>query len=288
MKIRNPYIVDGKWYKGNMHAHTKNSDGILTPLEMSNVYKNKGYNFLSITDHLVTTNIPENNTSSFITIPGVEIHSPHVVGLGIKGKNSFLETSNLSESIDAIVSEGGLSIIAHPHWMGLKSNELNRTQGFIGIEIFNYVTLVLNGKGYSINYWDELLDEGRHIWGIASDDAHCEDHTGKGWIMVKAQDLTEKNILDSIKKGSFYASTGPVIENIQLSENIIKIFCSPVKEIRFIGSGPHGRVIRPDNSEFLKEAVYEFGGVEKYIRIECADEKGKIAWTNPFFAEENK
>ena len=285
MKILNPYNVSGNWYKGNTHAHTRNSDGMLTPLEMSNVYKNKGYNFLIITDHLVVTNTPENNTSSFITISGIEIHNPHVVGLGMKVKNSFLATSNLSESIDAVVSGGGLSIVAHPHWMGLKSEDLNRTQGFIGIEIFNYVTLILNGKGYSINYWDELLDEGRHIWGIATDDAHREEHIGKGWIMVKAPALTEKDILDSIKKGSFYSSTGPSIEEIQMSGNIIKISCSDVKEIRFIGHGPEGCIRLPDNSKNMNSASCEIKGTEKYIRIECVDAEDNTAWTNPFFIE---
>lgn len=42
-----------KWYKGNLHTHTTNSDGRLAPEVVINLYKEAGYDFLALTDHWV-------------------------------------------------------------------------------------------------------------------------------------------------------------------------------------------------------------------------------------------
>ena len=35
----------GNWYKGNLHCHTTDSDGSLTPAEVVQYYKKEGYDF---------------------------------------------------------------------------------------------------------------------------------------------------------------------------------------------------------------------------------------------------
>ncbi|MBK9316840.1 MAG: hypothetical protein IPM55_21725 [Acidobacteria bacterium] len=40
-----------KWYKGNTHTHTLNSDGDSTPDEVARWYRENGYQFLVLTDH---------------------------------------------------------------------------------------------------------------------------------------------------------------------------------------------------------------------------------------------
>ena len=42
---------EGRWLRGNLHTHTTVSDGKLTPEECIRLYKEKGYDFLCITDH---------------------------------------------------------------------------------------------------------------------------------------------------------------------------------------------------------------------------------------------
>ena len=41
----------GRWYKGNLHTHTLNSDGDSTPHEVATWYREHGYQFLVLTDH---------------------------------------------------------------------------------------------------------------------------------------------------------------------------------------------------------------------------------------------
>jgi hypothetical protein len=50
--VSNPYASTGNWYKGNLHAHSTISDGLLTPDEVVKLYAGKGYDFLAITDHV--------------------------------------------------------------------------------------------------------------------------------------------------------------------------------------------------------------------------------------------
>ena len=48
-----------RWYKGNTHTHTLQSDGDSTPDEVTRWYKERGYHFLVLSDHNVLTPIAE-------------------------------------------------------------------------------------------------------------------------------------------------------------------------------------------------------------------------------------
>ena len=49
----------GRWYKGNLHAHTFWSDGEAFPEEAVAWYKSRGYNFLGLSDHNVFQDDPD-------------------------------------------------------------------------------------------------------------------------------------------------------------------------------------------------------------------------------------
>ncbi len=64
-----------KWYKGNLHTHTLNSDGDSTPLEVATWYREHGYQFLVLTDHNYLTDVTGLNSfmaasEKFLLIPG--------------------------------------------------------------------------------------------------------------------------------------------------------------------------------------------------------------------------
>ena len=86
-------IIDSKgqkWYKGNLHTHTTVSDGVRTPEEVIALYREKGYDFLAITDHWHTS---ENRVTEdgMLLLSGCEFNVGerdvlwgvyHLVGLG--------------------------------------------------------------------------------------------------------------------------------------------------------------------------------------------------------------
>lgn len=45
------FSKEGNWYKGNLHSHTTNSDGMLTPKEAVALFREQGYHFLCFSEH---------------------------------------------------------------------------------------------------------------------------------------------------------------------------------------------------------------------------------------------
>ena len=59
-------------YNANLHAHTTDSDGKLTPEEACKYYKEHGYSILAITDHLFMRDRSSLNTKDFVCLSGFE------------------------------------------------------------------------------------------------------------------------------------------------------------------------------------------------------------------------
>lgn len=63
-----------KQYKANLHCHSVLSDGKKTPQELKEMYKEKGYSILSITDHEAPKSHSYLNDADFLTITGYETY----------------------------------------------------------------------------------------------------------------------------------------------------------------------------------------------------------------------
>ncbi|MBU6151765.1 MAG: hypothetical protein KGR25_09965, partial [Chloroflexi bacterium] len=49
---RGPHFAGpGAWFRGNLHCHTTESDGNVSPSDAAAGFANLGYDFLAITDH---------------------------------------------------------------------------------------------------------------------------------------------------------------------------------------------------------------------------------------------
>ena len=118
----NAFKKKGRFYKGNIHTHSNLSDGRLFPEGVCEAYIDRGYDFISITDHFLGMfNYPltriKSNFKDFCTIPGAELHTSkmkngelwHILALGLKenftppNQPSFLIEDN-SESAQKLVS----------------------------------------------------------------------------------------------------------------------------------------------------------------------------------------
>ncbi len=61
------------YYKANLHTHSTVSDGKMTPEELRDAYKAKGYSILAITDHSVMVEHQALNQPDFLLLTGMEI-----------------------------------------------------------------------------------------------------------------------------------------------------------------------------------------------------------------------
>ena len=60
-----------RWFKGNLHAHSINSDGDSPPYELAAWYKRNGYHFLAITDHNTFTDPAPIDTNPNDPVSGI-------------------------------------------------------------------------------------------------------------------------------------------------------------------------------------------------------------------------
>ena len=64
---------DKKFYKANLHCHTTNSDGVMTPEEVKELYKSNGYSVVAFTDHEHLIDNSYLNDEDFIAITSCEL-----------------------------------------------------------------------------------------------------------------------------------------------------------------------------------------------------------------------
>lgn len=297
-----------RWYKGNTHTHTLNSDGDSTPDEVVRWYREHGYHFVVLTDHNFLTAVDglqalHGADERFLVVRGEEVTDTfgdkpiHVNGLGLEryvapqGGASVAEV--IQRDVDAIRAAAGVPHINHPNYeWAVTPEDLKKIENDRLFEIFNGHPLTNNagGGGHPSleEVWDILLTSGKMIYGIAVDDAHhfkrpwdpSAARPGQGWVMVRAAKLTAEALLAAMERGDFYASTGVVIDDIVLAPRSLTVKMRNSGKTKytthFIGRG--GRALATAVSN---PATYTFRGDEGYVRARVVDSNGKIAWVQP-------
>ncbi len=285
MKIRSPYRNLSQWLRGNTHTHSTLSDGEWPLERVVAAYRDRGYAFLAVTDHDVYTDLGQFTTPTFQALSSDEVTvrgRDHIVGLGLKGPVEGF--TDHQRTINAINSQGGLAVLAHPVYSAFGLERCLALHDYTAVEILNEVCQYLEYNGYALQYWDRLLRNGVRVWGIATDDAHRIPYqAAKAWIVVNAERLTAEDILSSIRMGNFYSSTGPRFEKFEVVGSTIKVWCSAAIEIRFMtGDGnPASRV----RGASLTQAEYAPRPGDPYVRVEVVDAEMASAWSQPFFVD---
>ncbi|MDX2031319.1 MAG: CehA/McbA family metallohydrolase [Blastocatellia bacterium] len=299
-----------KWYKGNTHTHTLNSDGDSTPEEVARWYRENRYHFLVLTDHNYLTSVEGLNAlhgadEKFLVIRGEEITDEfekkplHINGLDVQqlvlpqGGRTVSEA--LQRDVDAIRAARGVPHINHPNFgWAITAEDLKPLNNNRLFEIYNGHPQVNNLGGGGLpgleEMWDILLSHGKQLYGIAVDDAHhfkrpwdrTASRPGQGWVMVRAERLASREILAALERGDFYASTGVELDDYQASTKEITIRVREVARtkhrVQFIGRD--GRLLK---EVVGNPATYAIRGDEGYVRARVIDSNGLFAWTQPVF-----
>ena len=99
--------------------------------------------------------------------------------------------------------------------------------------------------------------------------------------MIQAKELTVPAVMNALKAGHFYGTTGPLIHQIESRNNQeIIVHCSPAESVIFYSDSPWspGRsVIKHD----MTDCNYFVQKNEHFIRVEVRDSTGRKAWSAP-------
>jgi hypothetical protein len=232
------------------------------------------------------------------------------------------------------------AVINHPNYLwSLTAEEMAAMADARLFELYNG-HLHVNNEGDEVRagterMWDVMLAlrheaGGGPIFGIAADDAHhyrsfSEDvaRPGRGWVMVRAPELSQEHLLAALDAGDFYASTGVTLRAIDHDSRRLGVEIEPEQGVSyrtyFIGTrtgaslesrpvlSPAGDTLRttrtygPAVGEILAAAdgpvaEYAFRGDERYVRARVVASRPHVdpttgdtlgpavmAWTQPVF-----
>lgn len=284
-----PFAIAGEWLRGNLHTHSTRSDGGREPADVLRWHLDHGYDFVAITDHDRRT--IEAAPKGLVALAGAELSlgkgvagSPyHLVAIGLPG-DELPRSSDRPAVIRELAAMGAVAFLAHPYWSMLTPEEVLQARGCLGLEVFNHACEVENLKGLATVHWDQALTAGWRAFGFATDDSHwkIDDHGG-GWIWVRARRRDPEAILEAIREGRFYASSGPRIEDFRVEGCRVSVRTSPAARIYWIGPRHHGWHAADRKGRPIAEARFDVPATLAHVRIEVVDTEGRRAWSPPHF-----
>ncbi len=295
-----PFEQPGHFWRGNLHTHSTLSDGHLAPEQVCQLYRSMGYDFLALTDHFLSNyQFPLADTRSlrsedFTTLIGAELHAGetelgrlwHIlaVGLPLDFAQPMPEESGPQIAARALQA-GAFVAAAHPYWYKLTEADVLSLGPVHAIEVYNGTSEDHNDMADSWYMLENLLERGHHYSACATDDAHfnpARADAGLGWVWVKSETLEPDSLLEALKQGHYYSSTGPQIFDVQFAaDNKLIVRCSPASRVFVTGAGYMARHIYGNG---ISEAEFDLSGFKSpYCRITVRDAQGKRAWSNPIW-----
>jgi hypothetical protein len=219
-------------------------------------------------------------------------HLWHIVAVGLPRDFTPPDAPNFqpikgSESAASIAQRardaGAFVAIAHPHWSGMSEADAQTITAAHAVEIYNHGCVVDNDRGEGFVTLEHLLNGGRRLNLIATDDAHFNtpDFFG-GWVMVKATENKPDALLNALKAGEFYSSTGPEINDIRITKDGIDVDCSPAATIIVQGQGTSMATLHGTTMTTGQLSLDRLSN-SPWIRVTIIDCAGKRAWSNPIW-----
>jgi hypothetical protein len=293
--------------KGNIHTHSKWSDGDSLPDVLYRWYRDHGYNFLAVTDHNTRTDPllfkSIERKGSFVMIPGEEVtmmgagKQVHVNALCTKatigGHHTEHQGESLAWAVQKIHEQGAIALVNHPNFdWSLTARDVAVAHGAELLEIASgHPWVHTDGDATRQSHeaiWDAMLTQGETFAGVAVDDAHHfhgpahdPEHTalpGRAWIQVFADAPDRAKICAALAKGSLYSSTGVVIKRLTVMDDtyVVAVGRADVN-VEFIGKD--GSILQSGKPGEDGTATYKLVGTELYVRARVTAPDGKRAWT---------
>lgn len=240
-----------------------------------------------------------------------------------QGGNSVVDV--LQNNIDAVIKQRDeLDIpmivhVNHPNFgYAISLEEMQALRNERYFEVYNGHHMVHNsGDSTHIStekMWDLIniayVEEKIPLmYGLATDDSHNYhvkgnqwSNSGRGWIVVRADSLNPKSVIDAMEVGDFYASTGVELKTLTIDKNKISIEINQESgvtyEIAFIGCKKGQTMTEEIMSIEGNKASFELTDDLLFARCKITSTKKhenpiedllyETAWTQPILIATNK
>ncbi len=295
-----PFAQPGRFWRGNLHTHSSQSDGAYSVAEVCQRYRQNGYDFIALTDHfLARYNFPISDTTAlrtndFTTILGAELHSDktemgdmwHILAVGLP--TDFAQTPDdetITHLAQRAMAAGAYVAIAHPAWYCITERDIEKLGMVDAIEVFNGVAYDHNDHADSWQIADIMLGRGQRYNVCATDDFHGtrgRHDFKRGWVWVKSESLEPAALLAALKAGHYYSSTGPEIYDVQLfpGDKMI-VSCSPANRVLVTGRASASVAVQGNGDIHFELDISKFNS--PYARLTVRGTDGGRAWSNPIW-----
>ena len=176
----------------------------------------------------------------------------------------------------------------HPTWSCEDYTDYIGYENMHAMEIANYTCLCGGYPEHNERVYDDMLRAGKRIYCTATDDGHGKGSMCGCYIVVKADKLEYKTVINAIMEGKFYSSEAPEIRNIYIEDGKVTVETSEAAEIRFTTGIRKSKRFLAKDGVMLTSATYELPTDKDpyYFRVTVTDKNGKFAYTNAFFTDE--
>lgn len=297
--------------RGNLHTHTRFSDGDSPAAEVYAFYRDHGYSFLVITDHNTRTDPADfraEQRPGFVMIPGEEVttqaagkpvHVNAICSRSTIGGGQFGTTREaLAWAVARVKEQDAIALVNHPNFdWTLTVEDLPSAHGADLLEIWSGHPYV-NSEGDLLRpsheaMWTRMLDAGETFAGVAIDDMHVLTASPKepaakplrAWVEVFGAQPTESAICDALRRGRLYASSGPKLARLAVQGDTITVAPTEAARVEFLGA--EGAVLATADVRANQESKYTLKGGERYVRARLTDGNGKRAWTQAYRVVKN-
>lgn len=291
-----------KTFKGELHTHSRHSDGIFGVNELSLFLKKKGFDFFFLTDHSNISGWRElERLEGAVGFPGQELNTfrGHALVLGGKSfidwKDGEAEEKNFHEIVKEAHCQGALIGVAHPFAMGepacvgCKWTHDFDPFGADFVEVWNADLSRLELNYEAIGGWIKSIRNGKKVVAVAGRDLHKPDESDWMATYVMTRDLELSEVLWSMKFGRVYLSSVGEVD-VSVSDKSIgeTVFHSGTVLLR-IDRLPRANLLVvmkksaesfDVSSEFEKE--FTIDDQKDFLVLLAFDEKGRpVLLTNP-------
>jgi hypothetical protein len=292
------------WKRANFHTHTRVEGPLnecdFTPEEVLDAYDRFGYDIVTFSNHNKLTDNPLGSEYQADAYEhGYNLLKFHKLVFGcsdVKGFDHLVPLTVFQKQFQFDILGKDCDFIQFNHPLrteGLSRKQMERLEGYRLIELDS-------GRSTENEYWDWALSAGIYSFGVANDDLHYPDRSGR--IAVRSNFLDCKSnryedVKSTLLSGAFYAmripdyGNGdwevkyaknkelPYVREIGLRKDTIHIALSePADSIVFTGQD-HRLLHRSDDTN---HAEYAFRNDDSYARITAYFPDGEVIYSNPF------
>lgn len=307
--IFNPYAslkgLDSiPWKRANFHTHTR-VKGIFNeceywPDQTDSAYRKFGYDIVTFSNHNELTVHPY-DTALQVNVyeHGINLFKYHKLVFGCESVNRFdnllpLFVFQKQFQLDLLGKESDFMQMNHPLRTGGTSEfQMRRLEGYRLMELDS-------GKSKENEYWDWALSAGRYSFGLANDDLHYPDRSGKMAVrcnFLYCPSARYEDIKKTLLSGGYYAMRVPdygrgdwevkyarnrnlpSVKEIGLDSATVFISLSQKADsIKFIGQNHTTLALAKD----AMKAGYDMKPDDPYVRITAYFPDGEVIYSNPF------